>query len=122
MQIGLVGKPSAGKSTFFKAATLADVAIANYPFTTIKPNTGMGYVKVECVDKDKLREFASQNYEAIKESLGIENDFCIHFEDREGNLIDISPITSRRGVGLGSPALEFTLIDTAGAAVGVVTC
>ena len=52
MQIGLVGKPSAGKSTFFKAATLADVAIANYPFTTIKPNTGMGYVKVECVDKD----------------------------------------------------------------------
>lgn len=52
MQIGLVGKPSAGKSTFFKAATLADVAIANYPFTTIKPNTGIGYVKVECVDKD----------------------------------------------------------------------
>ena len=52
MQIGLVGKPSAGKSTFFKASTLADVAIANYPFTTIKPNTGVGYVKVDCVDKD----------------------------------------------------------------------
>jgi len=52
MQIGLVGKPSAGKSTFFKASTLADVAIANYPFTTIKPNTGIGYVKVDCVDKD----------------------------------------------------------------------
>ncbi len=52
MQIGLVGKPSAGKSTFFKAATLADVAIANYPFTTIKPNTGVGYVKLDCVDKE----------------------------------------------------------------------
>lgn len=50
--IGLVGKPSAGKSTFFKAATLADVAIAAYPFTTIKPNFGTGYVRVPCADKD----------------------------------------------------------------------
>ena len=52
MLIGLVGKPSAGKSTFFKAATLAEVEIASYPFTTIKPNHGVGYVKVECIDKD----------------------------------------------------------------------
>ncbi|MCK4670423.1 MAG: redox-regulated ATPase YchF [Nanoarchaeota archaeon] len=52
MIVGLVGKPSAGKSTFFKAATLAEVEIANYPFTTIKPNHGTGYVKVECVCKD----------------------------------------------------------------------
>jgi len=51
MIIGLVGKPSAGKSTFFKAATLAEVEIANYPFTTIKPNSGVGYVKVDCVEK-----------------------------------------------------------------------
>ena len=52
MIIGLVGKPSAGKSTFFKAATLADVEIANYPFTTIKPNSGVGYVKIECAEKN----------------------------------------------------------------------
>src|SRR3990172_10575784 len=52
MFIGLVGKPSAGKSTFFKALTLMDVATANYPFTTIKPNSGVGFVKVDCVDKD----------------------------------------------------------------------
>jgi len=49
--IGLVGKPSAGKSTFFKAATLAEVDIASYPFTTIKPNVGTGYVRVPCADK-----------------------------------------------------------------------
>jgi ribosome-binding ATPase len=52
MIIGLVGKPSAGKSTFFKAATLADVDIANYPFTTIEPNKGFGFVRVKCVDKE----------------------------------------------------------------------
>jgi len=50
MIIGVVGKPNVGKSTFFKAATLADVEIANYPFATIKPNTGVGYVRVDCVD------------------------------------------------------------------------
>ena len=52
MLIGLVGKPSAGKSTFFKAATLAEVSIASYPFTTIKPNHGVGYVKVDCIEKE----------------------------------------------------------------------
>ncbi len=52
MLIGLVGKPSAGKSTFFKAVTLAEVAIASYPFTTIKSNHGIGYVKVDCIDKE----------------------------------------------------------------------
>jgi ribosome-binding ATPase len=52
MIIGLVGAPSAGKSTFFKAATLAEVDIANYPFTTIDKNEGMAYVRVECVDKE----------------------------------------------------------------------
>ena len=51
MQIGLVGKPSSGKSSFFKAATMINVQIADYPFTTIKPNTGMGYVTTECVCK-----------------------------------------------------------------------
>lgn len=52
MLIGLVGKPSCGKSTFFKAATLMDVLIAAYPFATIKPNTGVGYVRVPCICKD----------------------------------------------------------------------
>jgi len=52
MLIGLVGKPSSGKSTFFKAATLADVLIAAYPFATIKPNHGIGYVKIDCIDKE----------------------------------------------------------------------
>jgi len=41
-----VGRPNVGKSTLFKAATLSDVLIANYPFATIKPNHGMGYVKI----------------------------------------------------------------------------
>ncbi len=48
MTIGLAGKPNAGKSTFFKAATLADVEIANYPFTTINANHGITYVQAKC--------------------------------------------------------------------------
>ena len=52
MLIGIVGKANVGKSTFFKALTLAEVLIANYPFATIDPNKGFGFVKVECVDKD----------------------------------------------------------------------
>lgn len=50
--VGVVGKPNVGKSTFFSAATLAHVPIANYPFTTIKPNIGMGYVRTHCVCRE----------------------------------------------------------------------
>ncbi|PIN69132.1 translation-associated GTPase [Candidatus Woesearchaeota archaeon CG11_big_fil_rev_8_21_14_0_20_43_8] len=52
MMVGVVGKANVGKSTFFKAVTLGDVLIANYPFATIKPNSGVGYVKIDCVDKE----------------------------------------------------------------------
>jgi ribosome-binding ATPase YchF (GTP1/OBG family) len=47
--VGVVGKPNVGKSTFFSAATMVSVPIANYPFTTIKPNRGIGYVRTPCV-------------------------------------------------------------------------
>ena len=50
--LGLTGKPNVGKSTFFAAATLASVPIANYPFTTTKANLGVTYVAVECVCKE----------------------------------------------------------------------
>ena len=45
MRIGLVGKPNVGKSTFFSAATLAKVDIANYPFCTIEPNVGVAFIE-----------------------------------------------------------------------------
>ncbi|KAB2948339.1 MAG: translation-associated GTPase [Candidatus Methanoperedens nitroreducens] len=48
ISIALAGKPNSGKSTFFKAATLANVEIANYPFTTIDANHGVAYVRTVC--------------------------------------------------------------------------
>ena len=47
-RIGLVGKPSVGKSTFFNAATMNDVPEGAYPFTTIDPTVGEAYVRVDC--------------------------------------------------------------------------
>lgn len=52
LQIALAGKPNCGKSTFFKSLTLANVDIANYPFTTVNPNKGVAYVRSKCPCKE----------------------------------------------------------------------
>ena len=52
MQIGIVGKPNVGKSTFFAAATMAPAEIANYPFTTIHANKGVAYIRTPCPCKE----------------------------------------------------------------------
>lgn len=97
MLIGLVGKPSVGKSTFFKAATLAEIEIALYPFTTIKANSGVGYVKVDCLDK----EFNTQ--------CNPNHGFCIkHKRFVPVNLIDVAGLVegASEGKGLGNQFLD----------------
>ncbi|HKJ96867.1 MAG TPA: YchF-related putative GTPase [Thermoplasmataceae archaeon] len=51
VKIGLIGKPNAGKSTLFSALTHNTAEIANYPFTTIKPNVGIALFPAECPEK-----------------------------------------------------------------------
>jgi len=97
MLIGVVGKANVGKSTFFKAATLAEVEIANYPFTTVKPNHGAGYVKVSCTEI----EFNVK----CKPRLG----YCL-----EGNrfvpveLLDVAGLVpgAHKGKGMGNQFLD----------------
>ncbi len=63
MEIGVVGKPNVGKSTFFSAATLVDVEVANYPFTTIDANVGVTYAIAEHPCKELGCTPNPQNYE-----------------------------------------------------------
>jgi len=48
----LLGKANVGKSTFFNAATDLSVQVANFPFTTIAPNVGIAFVRINCVCKE----------------------------------------------------------------------
>ncbi|MEM4755828.1 MAG: redox-regulated ATPase YchF [Candidatus Woesearchaeota archaeon] len=95
VQIALVGKPSAGKSTFFRAATLAEAEIANYPFTTIKPNHGVAFVSIPCADKT----FGVQ----CNPRIGFCKD---HYRYIAIDLIDVAGLVpdAHKGEGMG---LEF---------------
>jgi ribosome-binding ATPase YchF (GTP1/OBG family) len=66
MQIGIVGKPNVGKSTFFNAATDAHAEIANYPFTTIDANRGVMYARKPCPCKEFNVKCNPQNSKCIE--------------------------------------------------------
>jgi len=138
MLIGVVGKPNCGKSTLFKALTLAEVEIANYPFATIKPNHGVGYVKVECADKDfnvqcNPREGYCMNHirfvpvqlmdvaglvPGAYEGKGMGNQFLDDLRQADAliHVIDVSGGTNDKGepVGAGSydPAHDIRFLET----------
>jgi ribosome-binding ATPase len=134
MLIGLIGKPSSGKSTFFKAATLMDVLIAAYPFATIKPNTGVAYVRVKCLCKElgtkchprtgtcngetrfvpvELMDVAGL-IEGASEGKGLGNQFLNDLSRADAfiHIVDISGTTDNEGKeGKGDPLKDIQMLE-----------
>jgi len=134
MLLGLVGKPSCGKSTFFKAATLADVLIAAYPFATIKPNHGIGYVRVKALCSElgvrcnprtghcdgttrfvpvELMDVAGL-VEGASEGKGLGNQFLddLRQADLFIHIVDASGTTTAEGQeGEGDPVLDVKMLE-----------
>ena len=97
MKIGLIGKPNTGKSTFFNSCTLLNVNMANYPFTTIEPSTGVAYVKTSCVCKELKIKDSPVN------SICINNQRLIPIK-----IVDIAGLVpgASKGRGLGNKFLD----------------
>jgi GTP-binding conserved hypothetical protein TIGR00650 len=95
-RIGLVGKPSVGKSTFFNAATMNSVDEGNYPFTTIDPSVGEAYVRIDCAAPD------------FDEECDPRNGFCVNGRRFVPvKLVDVAGLIpgAHEGKGLGNKFL-----------------
>ncbi len=95
-RIGLVGKPSVGKSTLFNAATMNDVPEGAFPFTTIDPSIGEAYVRTDCV--------APEFDESCQPSVGMCEDGTRFVPVK---LVDIAGLVpgAHEGRGLGNQFL-----------------
>ena len=97
MKVGLVGKPNAGKSTFFTAVTSASAQIGDYPFTTIDKNVGIAHVRKPCPSKELGVEANPNN------SLSINGTRYIPVE-----VIDVAGLVpdAHKGKGMGNKFLD----------------
>ncbi len=102
--VGLLGLPNAGKSTFISAVSMAKPKIASYPFTTITPNLGV-------VDGDRGERFVVADIpglvEGAHEGVGLGHRFLRHVE-RTRVLLHI---LSAEDVVPDAPWAGFDLID-----------
>lgn len=95
LTVALAGKPNAGKSTFYSAATRADVDMANYPFTTIDANRGISHVRTECPCLDREHRCDADNCNDGKRYVPVE-------------LLDVAGLVpgAHEGKGLGNQFLD----------------
>ncbi len=92
--VGLIGMPNAGKSTFLSAVTKARPKIADYPFTTLHPNLGVAWVdNYEMVIAD-----IPGLIEGAHEGVGLGDRFLKHVE-RCAAFLHLVDITSEDVVG-----------------------
>lgn len=108
--VGLIGLPNAGKSTFLAATTAAKPKIDDYPFTTISPNLGVVYINDEefvIADIPGLIEGAHQGHGLGDKFLKhIERcNVLIHLIDTTSDNITADYITIRNELGSYSDSL-----------------
>ncbi|GKU23404.1 GTPase ObgE [Clostridium folliculivorans] len=95
--VGLLGFPNVGKSTFLSVVTKAKPKIANYHFTTLKPN--LGVVSVPGIDGFVMADIPGI-IEGAAEGVGLGLDFLRHIERTRllVHVVDISGVEGRDAI------------------------
>ena len=71
-------------------------------------NSSLSIVTGEVLNETKILNLSGQDYFKLKKKIRVDGEFCIYFEDEEGNRINITDASGKYSLSIGSPEIDIS--------------
>lgn len=75
---------------------------ANNILRELTDSTEFSIAPGNIINEERLKKISGMTYDNLKDNLDVENEFCVYFEDEDGNLVEVTGVKS-----IGSDVIDI---------------